>query len=437
MGIPEVFKARADLDRFFDSEDDGLLYVGHASILVRLSGKTILFDPVGYSKPYEGNWLFFPPQVMDPRLLGVDAVVVSHCHQDHFDIPFLRSFPETTPIYIAEGRSMFRAQFEAAGLAVHEVPLECRHEILPGIIAYAIAHETNGIDSSMAVSNGNFTAYHGNDNYADLSALRALRAAIGHIHVGCVPFAYIHWYPFLLDSMEETQKATEARRLIEAYLKVGMEQAGALEAEIAIPFGANLVYFDHADSVMNQAVMSPIDMVDFASATSGPEGHNFRALFAGAMILKAPGGDCRLEFEAMDRDELKARLTIFLGEAVDVSRDASPLYRLPDRVSDFTWLEQRLQSHGDSRQDHLVRLQPMSGPDLKIEIDLQSYSARQVDAWQTERPFHHFRIESATLARWLANDLTLEGVIGTRRFRLERFPERYNPEVLALINGAL
>jgi hypothetical protein len=38
---------------------------------------------------------------------------------------------------------------------------------------------------------------------------------------------------------------------------------------------------------------------------------------------------------------------------------------------------------------------------------------------------------------WLDRRVTLEGVIGMRRFRLQRLPERYDPEILAVINGAL
>src|ERR1700733_3351623 len=196
------FRTWDSLDTFFESAEDGVLYVGHASILARLSGKTFLFDPVGYSSPYFDCWVFFPAQVMDPRLLGVDAVIVSHSHQDHFDTAFLKLFPPTTPIYIVEGRPMFAQMCAEADVAVIELPAHRLTQIAPGVEIYAILHETNGVDASMVIRNDNFSVYHGNDNYVSADTLMRLKRAVGQVDVACVPFAYIHWYPFLLDGVE-------------------------------------------------------------------------------------------------------------------------------------------------------------------------------------------------------------------------------------------
>ena len=75
---------------FFNHENDGFFYTGHASILVRLSGKRILFDPVVKSKPYGNKWVFFPENQFSEAVSGIDAVFVSHIHQDHYDVNFLK-----------------------------------------------------------------------------------------------------------------------------------------------------------------------------------------------------------------------------------------------------------------------------------------------------------------------------------------------------------
>ena len=67
------------------------------------------------------------------------------------------------------------------------------------------------IDASMVIRNDNLSVYHGNDNYVSAETLMGLKRAVGSVDVGCVPFAYIHWYPFLLDGVPQAWRAGEAR----------------------------------------------------------------------------------------------------------------------------------------------------------------------------------------------------------------------------------
>ena len=50
------------IDQFLESKKDGVFYIGHASILIRINGKTILCDPAGYEDPYLFSWFYFPDQ---------------------------------------------------------------------------------------------------------------------------------------------------------------------------------------------------------------------------------------------------------------------------------------------------------------------------------------------------------------------------------------
>jgi len=432
------FQAWDSLDAFFDSTDDGVLYVGHASILVRLSGKTFLFDPVGYSSPYFDCWMFFPQQVMDPRLLEVDAVVVSHAHQDHFDTQFLKLFPASTPIYIVEGRPIFSQMCAAAGIQVTELPAGKLTAIGDGVEIYAILHETNGIDASMVIRNGNLSVYHGNDNYVSPQTLARLKRAVGKVDVGCVPFAYIHWYPFLLERVDPDWRDREARRLMDRYLDIGIEQAEILDAEVVIPFGANLVYYDDATSVMNRAALSPLDFVAYAHAKPARNAERYRPMFAGDLVMK-PNADGPLTITCKPRDQ-----TSFLAEmqAALQANDSRPVDLPAEAVAaavpaDFAWLEARLRHHALAAYDHTIRVEGPGPTPVKIEIDLKAQRAAVVQDWGRGAPYHHFRVEAEPLALWLQQKVTLEGIIGMRRFRLERVPERYDPEILAVINGAL
>jgi L-ascorbate metabolism protein UlaG (beta-lactamase superfamily) len=431
------FRTWRSLDAFFGSADDGVLYVGHASILARLCGKTFLFDPVGLSAPYDGCWVFFPAQVMDPRLLTVDAVVVSHCHQDHFDTAFLKLFPPTTPIHIVEGRPMFAQMCAEAGIDAAPLPADRLTQIAPGVEIYAILHETNGIDASMVIRNERLGVYHGNDNYVSAATLQRLKDAIGRVDVACVPFAYIHWYPFLLEGVDATWRDAEARRLTDQYLDKGIEQAEILDAGVVIPFGANLAYWDDAWSVMNRAALSPLDFVAYARSRPARHPERYLPMFAGDTVMKRPGGGLEIACRARSAEAFRTEMQAAL--AANPHRPAEPPAQAVEaaRPVDLGWLEARLRRHAAQRHDHRVRVEGPGERPLKVEIDLSAQTAEIVANWKFAAPYHHFRLEAEPMLRWLERTMTLEGVIGTRRFRLERLPERYDPAILAVINGAL
>jgi L-ascorbate metabolism protein UlaG (beta-lactamase superfamily) len=83
---------------------------------VRINGYKIIFDPVVISKPYGGSWTFFPPQFWSEEMFGIDAVVISHIHQDHYDTAFLKRLDSKVKISIIEGRASFEEGLKANGL---------------------------------------------------------------------------------------------------------------------------------------------------------------------------------------------------------------------------------------------------------------------------------------------------------------------------------
>jgi L-ascorbate metabolism protein UlaG (beta-lactamase superfamily) len=75
----------------------GIAWLGHATVLVRMGGRTILTDPV--LVPRVGvrvagrtlGPLRITPHVLARDLPPIDLIVISHAHYDHLDRPSLRS----------------------------------------------------------------------------------------------------------------------------------------------------------------------------------------------------------------------------------------------------------------------------------------------------------------------------------------------------------
>lgn len=75
------------------------IWYGHASTLVEIEGRRVLFDPVWSDRPsfsqLVGPRRHHPPPVALDRLPRVDAVVISHDHYDHLDRQTVRALTRT------------------------------------------------------------------------------------------------------------------------------------------------------------------------------------------------------------------------------------------------------------------------------------------------------------------------------------------------------
>jgi L-ascorbate metabolism protein UlaG (beta-lactamase superfamily) len=82
-------------------------YVGHATVLVEIDGVRLLTDPVLRRRI---GPLWRHGTLPEPRLAeGVDAVLISHLHHDHADVPSLRRLSKTVPVLAAPGAGDFLA----------------------------------------------------------------------------------------------------------------------------------------------------------------------------------------------------------------------------------------------------------------------------------------------------------------------------------------
>ncbi|GGO37272.1 MBL fold metallo-hydrolase [Streptomyces lasiicapitis] len=81
-----------------------LTWMGHSSVLVEIDGRRVLFDPVWGERcspfSFVGPKRLHPAPVPLAALGPVDAVVISHDHYDHLDLPSIKALAGTDTVFV-------------------------------------------------------------------------------------------------------------------------------------------------------------------------------------------------------------------------------------------------------------------------------------------------------------------------------------------------
>ncbi len=80
---------------FLNSENDGVLWLGHATVFVRLNGVNVLIDPI-FGKPPLVKTFINVPSALD-KIRRVDYILISHDHRDHCDENSIKQIAQKFP----------------------------------------------------------------------------------------------------------------------------------------------------------------------------------------------------------------------------------------------------------------------------------------------------------------------------------------------------
>jgi L-ascorbate metabolism protein UlaG (beta-lactamase superfamily) len=76
-------------------------FIGHSSVVIKLDGVRLLTDPV--TRARVGPLRRVEPVPARQRIRDIDAVLISHLHWDHLDVPSLRDLGRDLPIFVPAG----------------------------------------------------------------------------------------------------------------------------------------------------------------------------------------------------------------------------------------------------------------------------------------------------------------------------------------------
>ena len=430
------YKKSRKLSDFLKCDYDGVFYIGHASILVRLSNKKYIFDAIEQSDFYNNSWCFFPSQIMDTRLLDIDGAFVSHVHQDHYDPSFLKKLQKkNVPIYILNGRTNFNNLLKKEKIKFNLIPDRKKFYINKNTWVYGCLHEYNDIDSSMVISNNNLSVYHGNDNFITEKSLIPFKKSVGDVDVGCIPFAFIHYYPYLLDGISKRQMSKEGSRLENQFMDYGIMQSKILKPKLIIPFGSNLFHSDNPNSSMNRAVATPVDFVDYAKKKHSNYSKNYKTMLSGSYCFKI-NGKISSYYEDVSSKKFNYELKKFINNKKKSKKKSSSVRTLPIKQRHLRQITTKIKRN-KNKLDHKIVIESNNSQNNKILINLNN---NQVSIYKKKilpNNSHYFKVEPNEFNQWLKGKLTFEEVLGTRRFRYTRKPNIYEVKIMQVYTNYL
>jgi len=420
------------INDFLNSDNDGLYYTGHASFIVRLSGKNYIFDYIRDNKPYGDLWVFYPELTKRIPWEKIDGIFVSHVHQDHYDPLMLKTLD--CPIYIIGGRHSFEEVLKKDNINFNLIPPNTKYEIDKGVFVYGILHHSNGVDASCYIGNSNFSVYHGNDNYTDNSSLKLISTEFESVDVACVPYAYINWYPQLLENLSDQERMVESDRLVRHYYNYAIEQANILCAKRVIPFGANLTYNDNSRSPLNIECKTPLDFQDYVTNNYGSiEGKRFKALFADDAIIMDEGNLIEFSSDRFDKESYRDMMQLFLDSIP--KKCANVKGSTENTEINFNNLSTGLKE--TTSYKHLVVVTFLGGAD-GVAINTFDCSIKLLSLAELSKeniPYTLIKIKEFALFKdWVERRIRLEEIIGSRKFTIYRSPNIYDEKVQYLIN---
>jgi L-ascorbate metabolism protein UlaG (beta-lactamase superfamily) len=109
----------ADTVRHADTAADRIVFLGHATVLIELDGMRLLLDPL-----LRGRVLHLRRQVQpvdESVFAGPDAVLISHSHHDHLDLPSLRRLGRDTRLIVPSGAGLWLASKGFANVSEMDV----------------------------------------------------------------------------------------------------------------------------------------------------------------------------------------------------------------------------------------------------------------------------------------------------------------------------
>ena len=185
-----------------------MTWLGHSTVLLDVAGVRILTDPLLRNRV--AHLRRVAPDV--PRIGPVDAILLSHAHLDHLDVPSLRRLPHDTTVVVPTG---LRGKMRRLGYRhVHEVVAGDVVDIGGVAVRATFASHSPGRLLPTGAEPVGYLIEGGTPTYfaGDTDLCDELRELQGHVQVALLPIS--GWGPRVPEGHLDPDRAAQALELI-------------------------------------------------------------------------------------------------------------------------------------------------------------------------------------------------------------------------------
>jgi hypothetical protein len=362
--------------------------VSHASVIIEAGATKIWTDPWTVSRAFNNSWTLIGKPAYSPEMLDdVQYLWISHEHPDHFNVPTLKSLPETFKQRVVvlfqqqNSEKIFNALRQFGFRNFQSLPNGRVVRLVDGVEVYC--YQASFGDSCLGVRHEGEVIFNINDAELSASDCRRVENDLGKVDLLLNQFSLAGYNGYLnYEQVLPTLAKEKLSRLFNNHRE--------LNARVTVPF-ASFVYFSSEDNrFLNRYANSPQTVADWMRAQGAP----VRFLFLGERasvqdLIDADSEAARrglaqwqAMYDQLDKFEYTADPKVDLGEIQALAkafsaslheyfptlllRRVKPLrfyIRDLEMVARFDVLSGELEATGEARQavaDILVNSQPLA-----------------------------------------------------------------------------
>ena len=426
-------------------------YFGHVSIFVQTDNVSIVTDPwLHKNGAFKASWFQFPDntEIDFSWVKDLDYVCLSHEHQDHYDINFLKTLNEKTKIVTASFNNKRFIKHLRNNLNNEIIEVNHKDTLLLGDVKYTpIVQVPMGVeDSAMIFDTGEEVIMNFNDMKPSHKDLDWVNDNYDVTYL-FKQFSGASWYPLLYDySKEEMHNLCRDKRLFK--YKVIVDVIKKLNPKVYIPCAGPPCFLNEEVFEVNlleeNTFPTQADIYRFFEEEHPEIAKKTAVLMPGDSI--PTGADIKEMTEENLKEECFTNKREYLvkykkrrDDIIDktLSEIENVNYSLLDKCIKYFYplmfsAKQLCHNIGGS-----ILLNIFGEIEEKIVVDFgNKLNRNSIRYFDKDNYFYEFTIEGKHLNQVLDKKITWEDLFLSLRFTVKRDPDEYSEHLMAFLKLA-
>lgn len=421
-------------------------FLGHASVYIETAKVSIVTDPwFSKSGAFLHNWFQYPDntEIDFNWLQSLDYVCISHEHQDHCDIEFLKTIPKHTKIVIPQYHDNYLYDLLKRSVSNTIIRVKNRKDLVMGDVVFTPVRQSapGWNDCALLFDTPMGTIADINDMKLTEEDLEFIEDKF-NIDYLFIQYSGASWYPSVYSNYNDTEKATLAEKKVHNKFRNVINNYQRLDPRYILPCAGPPCFLDKGWFHLN-----------FVKNNSFPDQSDFYNYFIkdhdkSRIIISLPGDVINSNSHTLNDINLSHQC---------FTNKVEYLNRYKEKRDDI--ITTRLQNIKNIDNSLLTECRDYFIPLMKssrfltkninntvmisteyenIIIDFKRklvYNITDLDDGKIT-PFYTFRIKSKYLNMIFNHSLTWEEVFLSLRIEISRTPDKYNEFLIVFLKFA-